>query len=92
MTGPVHALINARLLDPATNTDVMGGVLIKNGTILDWGNHITADALPDGASAEDCGGIASLPVSSMPMPICASPARSIAKPWRPPDWRQPRAG
>ncbi|WP_340150200.1 dihydroorotase [uncultured Sneathiella sp.] len=56
MTGPVHALINARLLDPATGTDTLGGLLIKNGTILDWGSHITADALPGGASVEDCGG------------------------------------
>ncbi|MCF8466711.1 MAG: dihydroorotase [Sneathiella sp.] len=56
MTGPVHALINARLLDPATNTDVMGGLLIDKGKILDWGVHIKDGNIPDGASVEDCGG------------------------------------
>jgi len=51
-----HALLNARLLDPATNTDIVGGILIKDGLILDWGTHIKADALPDGATQEDCHG------------------------------------
>lgn len=53
----IHALVNARLLDPATNTDTMGGVLIEKGKILDWGAHIKKDALPEGASIEDCGGL-----------------------------------
>ncbi len=56
MTSPVHALLNARLLDPATKTDTVGGLLIKDGQILDWGTHIKADAIPDGASSEDCRG------------------------------------
>ena len=56
MTGPVHALVNARLLDPATNTDVMGGLLIDKGKILDWGAHIRDGNIPDGATVEDCGG------------------------------------
>ncbi len=50
------ALINARLLDPATGTDETGGILIKDGLIQDWGSHIKADTLPDGTDSEDCGG------------------------------------
>ncbi|MZR31091.1 dihydroorotase [Sneathiella litorea] len=56
MSKPIRALINARLLDPATNTDTMGGVLIEKGKILDWGSHIKKDTLPDGAKIEDCKG------------------------------------
>lgn len=56
MTTTFHALLNARLLDPATNTDVIGGLLIEDGKILDFGPHIKSDALPDGATSEDCGG------------------------------------
>ncbi len=52
----IQALINARLLDPATHTDTLGGVLIEKGKILDWGAHIKKDALPDGAKVEDCKG------------------------------------
>ncbi|MEH6402727.1 MAG: dihydroorotase [Sneathiella sp.] len=51
-----HALLNARLLDPATNTDIIGGVLIKDGLVLDWGTHIKADILPEGATFDDCRG------------------------------------
>jgi len=50
------ALINARLLDPATNTDTIGGVLIRDGLIEDWGEHIKAEALPDNTEIQDCGG------------------------------------
>ncbi|MEH6545288.1 MAG: dihydroorotase [Sneathiella sp.] len=56
MSSPAHALINARLLDPATSTDEMGGLLIQDGKILDWGSHIKSDTLPDGATVEDCRG------------------------------------
>ncbi len=56
MSGNILALVNARLLDPATSTDILGGVLIKDDLILDWGSHITPDALPEGASVEDCSG------------------------------------
>ncbi len=56
MTSAPYALINVRLLDPATNTDTMGGVLIQDGLILDWGSHITKDNIPDGATTEDGGG------------------------------------
>lgn len=51
-----HALLNARLLDPATNTDIVGGVLIQGGLVLDWGSHIKADALPERSTHENCQG------------------------------------
>lgn len=54
MNNPPLALINARLLDPATNTDTVGGILIQDGKILDWGSHIKEDGLPSDAIIEDC--------------------------------------
>ncbi|MCG8493353.1 MAG: dihydroorotase [Sneathiellales bacterium] len=51
-----QALLNARLLDPATNTDTNGGVLIKDGLIEDWGEHIKAETLPDNTDSQDCAG------------------------------------
>ncbi len=56
MSKKIRALINARLLDPATGTDETGGVLIEDGLIQDWGRHIKADILPEGTDIEDCGG------------------------------------
>ncbi len=52
----ITALINARLLDPASNTDAQGGILIQDGKILDWGVDIKADNLPEGAKVIDCEG------------------------------------
>jgi dihydroorotase len=49
------ALVNARLLDPASRLDQIGGVLIKNGLIADIGPHIAARAVCD-AEILDCGG------------------------------------
>lgn len=43
----ITALLNARLLDPASNTDTPGGVLIEDGRIADWGAHIAK--APSGA-------------------------------------------
>jgi dihydroorotase len=56
MTSQIHALVNARLLDPATSTDTIGGLLVQDGKILDWGKHIGKDSLPDNATVEDCSG------------------------------------
>ena len=61
MSEPVKALINARLLDPATHTDTKGGLLLEDGKILDWGAHIKGDALPEGATVEDCAGLCLAP-------------------------------
>ena len=53
-TRPV-ALVNARLIDPATGLDQPGGVLIAYGEIADLGAHI-ADGEVGDAEPIDCGG------------------------------------
>ena len=55
---PTHrplALVNARLIDPATGLDAFGGLLIANGVIADLGMHIMEGAI-EGAESLDCGG------------------------------------
>ena len=57
---PIHehratALINARLIDPASGLDQQGGVLIADGKIADLGPEIGAGAVGD-ALLIDCGG------------------------------------
>jgi dihydroorotase len=49
------ALVNARLVDPATDLDQQGGLLIKDGAIADLGPHIAARAVGD-AEIVDCAG------------------------------------
>jgi dihydroorotase len=49
------ALINARLLCPASGRDEMGGIFVENGVIGDIGAHL-AQAGPPGAETIDCGG------------------------------------
>ena len=48
-------LINARLIDPATNRDEPGGVLIVDGVIADIGGHLRRNA-PESAEVIDCKG------------------------------------
>lgn len=48
-------LINARLIDPATNRDEPGGVLIVDDEIADIGGHLRRSA-PEGAEVIDCKG------------------------------------
>jgi dihydroorotase len=47
------ALVNARLVDPATGLDQSGGVLVAGGKIVDLGPHIGAGQ--EGADIVDCG-------------------------------------
>lgn len=54
-TGRV-AYINARLLDPATNTDTMGGVLTVRETIAAMGPDVVRGAVPADAKIIDCQG------------------------------------
>ncbi|WP_025899803.1 dihydroorotase [Sneathiella glossodoripedis] len=61
MSNKKHAIVNVRLLDPATDTDTVGGVLIEAGKILDWGEHIKADEMPEGCEIEDGGGHCLIP-------------------------------
>ncbi len=45
--------INARLIDPATNRDEPGGLLVEDGVITDLGEHLRLNA-PEGAAVIDC--------------------------------------
>jgi dihydroorotase len=47
--------INARLVDPASNRDEPGGLLVKDGLIADLGSHLRRNA-PAGAEVIDCKG------------------------------------
>lgn len=47
--------INARIIDPASNRDEPGGLLVKDGLIADLGAHLRRNA-PDGATVIDCKG------------------------------------
>ena len=52
----VLALLNARLIDPASGMDVRGGVLIEQGFIRQVGPDITASSLPPQVRTLDCRG------------------------------------
>ena len=47
--------INARVIDPASNRDEPGGLLVKDGLIADIGAHLRRNA-PEGAAVIDCKG------------------------------------
>ena len=49
------ALVNARLVDPSSRLDQRGGVLARDGLIVDLGPHLEAGAVGD-ATLIDCGG------------------------------------
>jgi dihydroorotase len=49
------AFINARLIDPASNRDEPGGLVVKDGMIADIGPHLRRNA-PDGVEVVDCKG------------------------------------
>ena len=57
--GSKHAggtvFINARLIDPASNRDELGGLLVVDGKIADLGPHLRRNA-PEGAEVIDCKG------------------------------------
>ena len=55
------AFINARLLDPATNLDAPGAMLIDGETIADFGPRLFNDAKPADAKIVDCEGRALAP-------------------------------
>lgn len=54
-TGKTTALINARLVDPATGSDEPGGLVIEDGLIAEVGASLRRNA-PEGADVIDCGG------------------------------------
>jgi dihydroorotase len=49
------AFINARLIDPETNRDEPGGLLVRGSDIADLGGHLRRNA-PAGAEVVDCRG------------------------------------
>ncbi len=49
------ALVNARLIDPASGRDEPGGLTIAEGVIADLGSHLKDNA-PEGHEVIDCGG------------------------------------
>ncbi len=53
--GKSTVFINARIIDPSSNRDEPGGVLVKDGIISDIGAHLRRNA-PDGAEVVDCKG------------------------------------
>lgn len=53
--GTATVFINARLVDPASNRDEPGGLLVKDGLIADLGSHLRRNA-PEGANVIDCKG------------------------------------
>lgn len=52
---------NARLLDPATGLDAVGGLLVKDGRIADLGPRVTAESGPDDAELVDAAGLCLAP-------------------------------
>jgi dihydroorotase len=54
-TADTTVFINARIVDPATNRDEPGGLLVKDGIIADLGPHLRRNA-PEGAEVIDCKG------------------------------------
>jgi dihydroorotase len=52
---PATAFINARIIDPASNRDEPGGLVVREGLIADIGPHLRRNA-PDGIAVIDCKG------------------------------------
>ncbi|HVJ43175.1 MAG TPA: dihydroorotase [Dongiaceae bacterium] len=50
------ALINARVVDPASKRDEMGGLLIEDGVIRELGPQVNRGHAPEEAEIIDCGG------------------------------------
>jgi dihydroorotase len=64
--GPPVAYVNARLLDPASNLDALGGMVVRNGQVAEIGAHLAAAgalaaAGPAGIETIDCGGMCLAP-------------------------------
>ena len=53
--GKATVFINARVVDPASNRDEPGGLLVKDGLVADIGPHLRRNA-PQGAAVVDCKG------------------------------------
>ncbi|RBP14100.1 dihydroorotase [Roseiarcus fermentans] len=56
MSAPPVALLNARLVDPERETEVRGGLLVRDGVIAAVGPAVNRDQIPEGARVVDCAG------------------------------------
>ena len=72
--GPATVFINARLIDPASNRDEPGGLLVKDGIIADLGSHLRRNA-PEGATVvgEDGRGVKKRRDAEAPLAYSAVP-------------------
>ncbi len=61
MSGKRIAFRNALLLDPATDLEVRGGLLVENGRIADVGSRLFNDAEPADPEVIDCKGLVLAP-------------------------------
>lgn len=55
------AYLNARLLDPASNLDVTGALLVQDGRIADFGAHLFRTGAPSVNEVVDCRGMCLAP-------------------------------
>jgi dihydroorotase len=55
------AVVNARLIDPASERETHGGLLIRDGLIAAIGPQVQSGALPADADIHDCGGLVLAP-------------------------------
>ncbi len=53
---PARLLVNARLVDPATGRDEIGGLLVMDGKIADIGPHLNDKSVASGVHVHDCRG------------------------------------
>ena len=53
--------VNARLIDPASDQEILGGLLVVDGVIADLGPHLTASSAPQSAKVIQCNGAALAP-------------------------------
>lgn len=49
-----RAFLNARILDPANNIDLLGGVLVEGKTIIDIGKNLFVNKPPEDVQIIDC--------------------------------------
>lgn len=62
MTDPRPLLFaNARLVDPASETERRGGLFVEGGVIRDAGPQLTAETVPEGTEVIHCGGLVLAP-------------------------------
>ncbi len=52
---------NARLIDPATELDIIGDLMTEGPVIRDWGSALCTDSQPDEAEIIDCTGLVLAP-------------------------------